>query len=537
MKNRFKKISLIIILIVVISYMSVVAFGAEGDNTSLAEYLNKIGLIQGTGYGYGLDSITTRAQGAVIIVRLMGKEKEAIEMSYSHPFDDVPYWADDYIGYLWENDISKGIDDDLYGSDLLLSPSDYMTFLIRVLGYREDEGDFKWNTSLEKAVEIGIINSTEFSQYKQKKNCYRNDMVLFSYRALDADLKNGNGVSLLRMLMDDGDVPQTAMLDYHYAPYKATSTNYQATTDAKVQQLLVQSMLSFESKIVIDIKESKLSSFDHNWEQAIDTLNMLPGYYATVSGCSYSISNQKISVSFKYNTTKSRYEQAIKKAKEVGLAIINSEMTDYQREFVIHDYIVDHTRYVDKGNVSRNLEGIFLNKEAVCGGYAQAFYYLATYAGLDSEFVLGDGIQDGAKIAHAWNTVEIDGDWYQIDVTWDDPVTTNGENKKTYAYFNLTNEEMKIDHIWDVNAYAIALGTQYNYYNLNNQTVYGIEGLKGALKQGFSNKEQSMTFKVLGESISSNQLKSILDGYSGFKSLNYAVASRGLVEISNITYY
>lgn len=536
MVNKSKKISIVFILILLLSLYSVAIYGSEQDNSALAEYLNKMGLIQGTGQGFDLDAVTTRGQGAVMVVRLMGKETEALKMNYTHPFTDVPTWADAYIGYLWENGISKGIDNDTYGTDLLMSPPEYMTFMIRVLGYDDTMGDFSWNTSLQKANELGILTTEEYQKYKLKNQCLRNDMILFSYRALDTDLKNGKGASLLRKLMDEKDVPQTAMLDYVYAPFKTKSRIYTPKNDEEMQKALIQSMLAFETKLVLDIKGSSLSSFNVNWDQAMIKINQLPGYYAIISGCNYSASDKQATITFKYTTTKSRYDQAVKKALEVGNLLIDAKMTDYERELSIHDYIVDHTVYVDEGNISRNIEGIFLQNKAVCGGYAQAFYYLTTYAGLDSEFVLGDGIQDGQRVAHAWNTVEVEGDWYQVDVTWDDPVLANGSNKKSYSYFNLTNAEMGTDHIWDTNAYAIAKGTKHNYYAFNNQTVYGLEGLKGALSQGFNNKQSTMTFKVIGETVSSNQLKSILNEYNIYKSLTYSVASKGVVEITNIIY-
>lgn len=536
MINNLKK-SIIITTIIILICFSGVVYGAESDNTSLAEYLNKIGLIQGTGEGFGLDEVPTRAQSAVMVVRLLGKEKEAIELNCTHPFTDVPSWADPYIGYLWQNNISKGVDDTNYGSDLLVSANDYMTFLIRVLGYDDEKGDFTWETSLQKANNLGILTSEEYTQYKQKKSFIRNDMILFSYNTLKVDLKDGNGASLLRRLMDAGIVPQTAMLDYKYAPYISKIRNNKPKNDEEFQKTIMQSMIALEPTLVLDLNNSRLSDFSTNWEKAMSKLKQLPGYYAVVTGSKWSSLNNQLTITFKYSTTKGEYDKAIKNAQQVGAQLINTNMSDYQRELLIHDYIIDNTTYYDLGNPSRNLEGVFINKKAVCGGYSQAFYYLATYAGLDSEFVLGDGIQNGNKVAHAWNTVELDGDWYQVDVTWDDPVSTNGSNKKTYAYLNLTNDEMKLDHMWDTNAYKVALGTKYNYYILNNHAVYGIDGLKSAIKVGFNNKQKEMTFKVVGESLTTTQLKSILDGFKNYKSLKYSViGSKGVVEISNITY-
>ena len=61
---------------------------------------------------------------------------------------------------------------------------------------------------------------------------------------------------------------------------------------------------------------------------------------------------------------------------------------------------------------------------------------------------------------HAWNAVKLDGEWYQVDVTWDDPIPDSPGNIQ-YGYFNITDEEMMKDHsyTWDYSA----TGTKYNY--------------------------------------------------------------------------
>lgn len=539
MINSIKKLIPLICIILLLGFSSEVN-GAEIENTPLADYLNEMGLFQGTGQGYALNDVTTRAQGAVMVVRLLGKEGEALAMNYTHPFFDVPDWASPYIGYMWKYGISKGINKTTYGADKLVSATEYMTFLIRVLGYDDSMGDFSWDKSLLKANTLGIIAANEYSTYQSKSSFLRDDMVLFSYAVLKGDLKNGKGISLLRKLMDDSTVPQTAMLDYKLAPYVSAERNYQPRNQKEFKQSVMESMVAYENQLVLDISKSAISfySMKEIFDQAMYELIELPGYYGTAQTIHYKLAGNKLIVSFDYTITKGNHDQSEEAGKKISSQIITRDMSDYERELAIHDYIVDSTSYdLNENNEIYKMYGVFIDKKAVCQGYAEAFFYLSTLAGLDAQMVVGDGISDGTSIPHAWNTVEIEGEWYQVDSTWDDPVSKDGMNNKTYKYFNITNTEMEIDHKWETGDFMIGNGTKYNYYVFNNQVVIGQEGLNIALKEGFKNRKKQMEFKVVGDKINKNQLADILNSVRSFRSCLYFVdEDKGIIQITNITY-
>lgn len=66
-------------------------FSAGAANfTNCADALHEMGLFSGTDKGYELDRAPTRAESAVMLVRLLGGEKEATEKNYKTPFTDVP---------------------------------------------------------------------------------------------------------------------------------------------------------------------------------------------------------------------------------------------------------------------------------------------------------------------------------------------------------------------------------------------------------------------------------------------------------------
>ncbi len=118
------------------------------------------------------------------------------------------------------------------------------------------------------------------------------------------------------------------------------------------------------------------------------------------------------------------YDVAFEKAVE---ECFSSDMTDLEKVISAHNYIVLNTKYDfatyndvvyngGKGSFnSFNAYGVFVNKEAVCAGYAFAFNALMKYAGIESVYINSDNMN------HAWNMVFLNDKWYHVDSTWDDP--------------------------------------------------------------------------------------------------------------------
>ena len=82
------------------------AFAA--NYTNCADSLHEIGLFQGTQNGYDLDRTPTRAEAAVMLVRLLGKEAEAKALTYTAPFTDLKGWEKPYVQYLYSNGLANG---------------------------------------------------------------------------------------------------------------------------------------------------------------------------------------------------------------------------------------------------------------------------------------------------------------------------------------------------------------------------------------------------------------------------------------------
>lgn len=118
-----------------------------------------------------------------------------------------------------------------------------------------------------------------------------------------------------------------------------------------------------------------------------------------------------------------------------------------------HDALVKRCTYSNEGNYVENhsVYGALCNQAAVCEGYAEAFQLLMSIAGLDCCYVEGE-----AGEPHAWNLLCIDGAYYHVDTTWDDPVADDGLPRLEHDYFLLSDAEIAQTHSWKRAIYPVA---------------------------------------------------------------------------------
>lgn len=145
--------------------------------------------------------------------------------------------------------------------------------------------------------------------------------------------------------------------------------------------------------------------------------------------------------------------KSVKKAKQIIKKIIYKGMNDFEKELVIHDYIVNNTRYDKADEESISFEshtdyGVLVKGTGVCDGYSKAFIRLLKMVDIECMYVLGE-VDSGL---HAWVMAKIDNKWMHIDITWDDPVGLKGDYI-SYDYFNVSDKIMEEDHTWDKNSY------------------------------------------------------------------------------------
>ena len=168
-----------------------VSSGAGLDYNALADALKQMGLFQGTGTAYG-------------------EEGAALSSTAANPFADTPAWCDRYVAYAYEKGYTKGNNisaggQRYFGPDAQLSAGEYMTFLLRALGYSDSGAspDFSWANAVGKSVEFGVLNAAE--QAKLTGSPFlRAQVAYLSYFALSAPLKDGSGILLDRTAASSG---------------------------------------------------------------------------------------------------------------------------------------------------------------------------------------------------------------------------------------------------------------------------------------------------------------------------------------------
>lgn len=146
--------------------------------------------------------------------------------------------------------------------------------------------------------------------------------------------------------------------------------------------------------------------------------------------------------------------------------VITQDMTDYQRELAVHDYITGHGRYDPEASSNApgaspdpdndNPYGMLVNGVGICRGYASTFQLLMDMLGIECMTVEGNS----GRREHAWNMVRLDGDWYCVDVTWDDP----SGGQPGHRYFNVTSQFLReTSHQWDAGVVPEASAVLWAY--------------------------------------------------------------------------
>ncbi len=136
------------------------------------------------------------------------------------------------------------------------------------------------------------------------------------------------------------------------------------------------------------------------------------------------------------------------KVNQIIASEITADMNEYKRARVLHDWLIYNANY-DYTYTNYDASGVLLKGTGVCDSYGRAYLMLCTAAGLEALYVTGQAGEAGYPSTwsnHGWNLVKIDGQWYHVDCTWDDPGTGGYEN---HSYFLLTDEQISADHVWE----------------------------------------------------------------------------------------
>jgi len=189
----------------------------------------------------------------------------------------------------------------------------------------------------------------------------------------------------------------------------------------------------------------KVSSELSNWLDQALVMNEYSRY--AMSSYSYTISNKllytEVELKTDFRESKEMTEQVQQYVKELIASMNLSQYTKEEQIKLLHDWVVTHVQY-DEGLTRYTAYEALTEGLAVCQGYAMLGYMLYSEAGFDARIV--EGTAKGQE--HAWNMIKLDDRWYQLDLTWDDPVG-QAPDDVSYRYYLVSDEELSKDHIWE----------------------------------------------------------------------------------------
>ncbi|MBQ3528294.1 MAG: hypothetical protein IJA52_07080 [Clostridia bacterium] len=160
-------------------------------------------------------------------------------------------------------------------------------------------------------------------------------------------------------------------------------------------------------------------------------------------------SDYKISIDYTMDVTElRRIRDETEELVDQAVAKIDADnKSDYEIVYAVNEYLCDTVYYPDSepyAPITHTAYGALKNGEAVCEGYACAAKLILNKIGIECDIQVGFCTNGGG---HAWNLVELEGQWYQMDVTWND------SSAKRTDYLLVTDDYMKKSRTWDESDY------------------------------------------------------------------------------------
>ena len=173
-------------------------------------------------------------------------------------------------------------------------------------------------------------------------------------------------------------------------------------------------------------------------------------------------------------------EDLDKKIDEINKSInsivenVNKDDSEFNIELFLHDYIAKNVEYYNYDKIDNiptnchNIYGTLVEKKAVCDGFSKTMKLLLNKYGIQSIVVTGNL----KKESHAWNLVNLDNMWYNLDLTSDKSVKTSAKTYIIHSYFNITDELILSTHSFEnKEILPNSISMDKNYYNVKDKTI------------------------------------------------------------------
>ncbi|MNO19911.1 Transglutaminase-like superfamily protein [compost metagenome] len=279
----------------------------------------------------------------------------------------------------------------------------------------------------------------------------------------------------------------------------AASTSAVLHSGAEMVQKLTAAMNNRRENITF-VYEGKTTNLKSQVQKAIDqAMGSDPYLYYIIDSYAFSYRGSSrsanVTVQVAYRETLQQTALVNKQVKTILQQIITPGMNNHQKVKVIHDWVVLHLKYDTTYRKYTAYEGLQTGS-AVCQGYSLLTYKLLLGAGIPNRIVEGTAKPEGGVAqSHAWNLVQLDGRWYHLDTTWDDP-TPSPEGGVSTVYYMRTDAQMRRDHSWTKSYPAASVGyaqTLSELVSRGGQSVPVYQELQQKLNYWLYEEEQVIT--------------------------------------------
>lgn len=425
------------ILAFVMGPFAIKASAASQEISAVA--LHELGLMNGVGtnadgsINYDLTGTANRQTATTMLVRILGKESAAAAGSWSLPFSDFDAWARPYVGYAYQNGLVIGLSSTSFGGTNTITAQQYITMVLRALGYNDDESegsvDFSYANACEFAESIGL---TDGSYTNGTTSFRRGDIAIISFHALGMKM-NGTSATLYTHTTGNPASDLGEAEDAAEAAVAAASANVSKSSDGSIiidygsassGVVGISSTVAGSPKLCIIVTTPNGTQYKYFYT---DTTGVYQSFvlsegdgtykasvYKNVSGSNYTTLHSK-SFTVRLSSSLAPFLRAnffvdytsSTKAVSAAATLCKNCGTELDKVNAVYYYILNNFTYdYDKASTVQSgyrpdLDAVWEAKKGICFDYASTMVAMLRSQGVASKLVVGYA----GTAYHAWINV------------------------------------------------------------------------------------------------------------------------------------
>lgn len=286
--------------------------------------------------------------------------------------------------------------------------------------------------------------------------------------------------------------------------------HYYFSTLSSEEKVAYQNLLSaFKSFNEFCYVRRRGFDFDRLFDIFIGVLEDNPSVFYVDDRMDANFDDEYFIVKITYSIRKrqiNEYVEKITRFLEDNFSKYRVGYNDYQKALIIHDYIVENMKYVDDGkSIRHNVIGPIFEKVGVCEGFSELAKLIGDYIGINIQCIYGD-LPDSDE-GHMWNLVNVEGDWYHMDITYD--LGNNDVIRVPHQYFLIPDEFALKNHFWIKKNYPICNSLKNNFYVKEGLIFSDKNALKTYIQNCMKNKIYETEFRYTDRGVTIDDISNM----------------------------